>query len=82
MTRNLSASTRAWRSAIALTCGLAAFGLAACGHVAPYEREELTKPTMDTEGEGSEVMFRAHVQESREGATGGADTSGGGCGCN
>jgi hypothetical protein len=64
-------------------CGLwLSLSLVGCGHVAPYEREELAKPTMDTEGEGSELVFRAHVQESREGATGGAETSGGGCGCN
>lgn len=55
---------------------------AGCVHVAPYEREHLAKPSMDFAREGSEIAFRTHVHESREGAMGGNGASGGGCGCN
>jgi hypothetical protein len=59
-----------------------ALGLTGCVHVAPYEREDLARPGMDTEREAAEMGFQAHVQDSREGATGGAGSTGGGCGCN
>jgi hypothetical protein len=59
-----------------------AIGLVGCVHVAPYEREDLARPGMDTEREAAEMGFQAHVQDSREGATGGAGSTGGGCGCN
>ncbi|MCB9604068.1 MAG: DUF4266 domain-containing protein [Sandaracinus sp.] len=55
---------------------------AGCVHVAPYEREDLARPGMDTERESAEMGFQAHVHDSREGATGGAGSTGGGCGCN
>ena len=63
---------------------LTALALAAsgCVTVAPYERESLTHPGMDAEREGSEMGFRAHVHDAREGATGGHGSTGGGCGCN
>lgn len=56
--------------------------LAGCVRVAPYEREHLTRAAMDFETEGGETAFRAHVHDSREGATGGHGSTGGGCGCN
>jgi hypothetical protein len=66
--------------AVALTV-LALLG-AGCGHVAPYERESLARPSMDPAREAREEIFAAHVHDSREGATGGAGSSGAGCGCN
>ena len=56
--------------------------VAGCVHVAPYDRGDLARPSMDTTREGSEATFQAHVQDSREGATGGGGSTGGGCGCN
>ncbi len=53
-----------------------------CGPVAPYEREDLAGAAMNAEDEGGEMEFRAHVHDSREGATGGHGSTGGGCGCN
>ncbi|MBC7172865.1 MAG: DUF4266 domain-containing protein [Polyangiaceae bacterium] len=53
-----------------------------CAHVAPYEREHLTDPAMDTSREAMEARFRSHVHDAREGATGGSGSTGGGCGCN
>jgi hypothetical protein len=60
----------------------AACFFAGCAHVSPYEREALTRPTMNVERENSEATFHAHVMDSREGATGGHGSTGGGCGCN
>jgi hypothetical protein len=51
-----------------------------CAHVAPYEREKLAHSTMSTED-----LARAsedHVRAVHEGAVGGGNSSGGGCGCN
>jgi len=56
--------------------------LEACVHVAPYEREQLSDPSMDVAREANEAQFRAHVHDAREGATGGHGSMGGGCGCN
>ncbi len=53
-----------------------------CVHVAPYQRENLSRPGMDMGPEDRETHFRAHVHDSREGATGGHGSTGGGCGCN
>lgn len=57
-------------------------GLAACTHVAPYQREDLAKPGMDISKEANQGVFQAHWQDAREGAPGGHSSTGGGCGCN
>lgn len=61
---------------------LAAFGAAGCVTVHPYQREFLARASMDGSSEDGENAFRAHVHDSREGATGGHSSTGGGCGCN
>ena len=61
---------------------LAAFGAAGCISVPAYQREHLTSPAMNAELEEGETAFQAHVFDSREGATGGLESTGGGCGCN
>lgn len=53
-----------------------------CVHVAPYERGDLARGSMDASREASEVSFEAHVHDAREGAAGGHGSTGGGCGCN
>lgn len=64
---------------VAVLCAL----LGACGHVAPYEREYLARPSMDTKRlEKLCENFVAHVQDAREGAPGRGESAGGGCGCN
>lgn len=68
--------------ALVALCSLA-FG--ACVTVKPYQREYLTKPGMETQGESQPAEFEAHLQSAREGAIGGHGTvenTGGGCGCN
>lgn len=61
---------------------LSAVAGSGCVTVAPYEREYLSTPAMDTSLEVDETDFQAHVFDSREGATGGHGSTGGGCGCN
>lgn len=56
--------------------------LIGCVSVAPYQREDLTGPGMEGSHEAAEMEFRSHVHDSREGATGGNGSTGGGCGCN
>lgn len=56
--------------------------LSGCVTVSPYEREYLSRPSMDVEREASEEGFKTHVFDSREGAMGGYGSTGGGCGCN
>ncbi|UJR85290.1 DUF4266 domain-containing protein [Sandaracinus amylolyticus] len=60
----------------------AAAAITGCATVAPYEREHLSRASMDFGREDDETAFRAHVHDSREGATGGHGSTGGGCGCN
>lgn len=67
---------------VVLVCGLCALGATGCGHVAPYQREQLAKPTMDVKREELRGRFYAHVYDAREGAIGNTDSPGGGCGCN
>ncbi len=66
------------------TMGIALAGLimGGCVSVAPYAREDLASPGMEAAHEDAEMEFRAHVHDSREGATGGHSSTGGGCGCN
>lgn len=61
---------------------LCALVLVGCGHVSPYEREYLSRPSMDTRREAGEDGFEAHVFDAREGGIGGYGSTGGGCGCN
>lgn len=67
-----------------LVCAIAAcsIAIAGCATVAPYEREYLSRASMDFGREDAETSFRAHVHDSREGSTGGHGSTGGGCGCN
>ncbi|TDU32019.1 uncharacterized protein DUF4266 [Panacagrimonas perspica] len=50
--------------------------------VMPYERERLADPLMSLSRDPVSDAHLQHVQETREGARGGAGTGGGGCGCN
>ena len=61
---------------------LAVCAAAGCATVKPYEREYLSRPSMDLQREATEAKFYSHVLDAREGATGGVGTAGGGCGCN
>ena len=68
--------------ALLLSIAFSIAALSGCVTVAPYQRESLSRPSMDFAREDGETSFRAHVHDSREGATGGHGSTGGGCGCN
>jgi hypothetical protein len=54
----------------------------ACAGVKPWERDQLARPEMAWDPDPLEAAQRSHIHFSREGAIGGGDTGGGGCGCN
>jgi hypothetical protein len=56
-------------------------GLAGCAEISPWERGNLAKPQMALQPQPLQAAFREHVYGSREAASGGSASSGGGCGC-
>ena len=67
--------------------GLCALALAlpmgtGCVHVRPTERETLARTNMKFGPDPTEDELDLHMQEAREGSSGGYGSSGGGCGCN
>jgi uncharacterized protein (TIGR03382 family) len=68
------------RKMIALVLALSAAG--GCAHVRPRQRETLAKRNMKFAPDPAEDELDLHMQESREGSSGGYGSSGGGCGCN
>ncbi len=55
---------------------------AGCVHVRPRQRETLARKNMKFAPDPSEDELDLHMQEAREGSSGGYGSSGGGCGCN
>ena len=52
-----------------------ALGGAACATVQPWQRGRLANPAMQFDPDGGLADYAGHWLESREGASGGADTS-------
>lgn len=50
--------------------------------VLPSEKAYLADPIMQLDSDTLEAASDAHIQDNREGASGGRGTQGGGCGCN
>ena len=61
---------------------LAIAALGGCVHVRPRQRETLAKRNMKFSPDPAEDELDLHMQEAREGSSGGYGSSGGGCGCN
>ncbi len=63
---------------------LVILALAGCGRFAvrPNEKEHLADRTMRFDADEQAALTDDHIFDSREGATGGRGTTGGGCGCN
>lgn len=53
-----------------------------CATTQPWERETLSRPAMDIDGDADREDLRRHVLTTREGASGSMGGGGGGCGCN
>lgn len=65
-----------------LLCVVTMTLLAGCVRAQPWQRERLAKPIMRLDPDPEEAVLEQHFLQSREGATGGYGTAGGGCGCN
>jgi hypothetical protein len=71
---------RHWTLALCLACA----ALSGCSNlgVQPWERDLLAKPSMQLASSPVESSIDEHIYFSKEAATGGRSTGGGGCGCN
>jgi hypothetical protein len=69
---------------IAVAAAVAAAALAGCAWAPPkpWEKDLLSRPSMEMNGDTLARRFTDHVHESRENAFGGQGVSAGGCGCN
>ena len=56
--------------------------LTSCATVEPWERGRLAQPEMALDIDPLAAELEAHTYFSKEGASGGTGTAGGGCGCN
>jgi uncharacterized protein YceK len=63
-----------------LTVSVSLVGLVGCAEVAPYERAKLAHPTMTAQE--TTTMGQSHIRAIQEGALGGSNGAGSGCGCN
>jgi MYXO-CTERM domain-containing protein len=70
------------RVATAAGIALALATAAGCVHVRPRERVSLARRNMKFAPDPTEDELDLHMQEAREGSSGGYGSSGGGCGCN
>ncbi|MDZ4785242.1 MAG: DUF4266 domain-containing protein [bacterium] len=52
-----------------------------CTAVAPWEKGNLSKSHMRINPDPLESRFHRHIEDSREGSSGGYGIGGGGCGC-
>lgn len=57
------------------------FFLSACSSVSPWERGTLAKTEMSLDVSPLQSSLRSHQYGSREAASGGSQSGGGGCGC-
>jgi hypothetical protein len=72
------------RACALLTVGISLVGLVGCSSIGvkPWERDLLSKPSMQWESDGVDASIDDHVYFSKEASTGGRTFGGGGCGCN
>ena len=61
---------------------LAVVALSGCAQVKPWERDVLAKKEMALDPDGLHAAIQQHIYFSKEAASGGYGTGGGGCGCN
>ena len=72
-----------WAMAMRLGVVLALLlGSVGCGHVRPWEREDLARIDQQLDRHSAVRSYEVHMWMVREGALGGSGKPGGGCGCN
>ena len=65
-----------------LIAGIVLLMASGCVRVKPWEREILSQRSMDFDSEVYENILDHTFYNAREGAAGGFESGGGGCGCN
>jgi autotransporter translocation and assembly factor TamB len=55
--------------------------VAGCANVSPTQRGTLARPDMQWDADVAQVKLSEHTYASKEAASGGRATGGGGCGC-
>jgi len=58
------------------------FSLGACASVEPWQKDVLSRKSMQFNSEKVNSAMDTHFYYSKEGSSGGQGFSGGGCGCN
>lgn len=66
---------------ISLVCSVVITALAGCANVAPAQRGTLAKPEMQFDFDSANARMTEQIYASKEAASGGRVTGGGGCGC-
>jgi len=56
--------------------------LSSCTNIKPWQRDVLSKKTMQFNANKVNSAMATHFYYSKEGSSGGSGFSGGGCGCN
>jgi hypothetical protein len=69
-------------TAVAAAVLLVVVFITGCAEVAVWERGHLAKPHAAVDPFPQQSALRAHIYSSREAASGGQESAGGGCGCN
>lgn len=77
-----SHSHRLSRMRLALLFAIVCAAASGCVMVRAHQREHLAKRSMTNDVEMGEGRFDSHARGAREGAEGGTNHPGGGCGCN
>ena len=80
--RNPPGSWCNMRAIIRIAIVMLALISASCATVEPWERGRLAQTEMALDIDPLAAELEAHTYFSKEGATGGVGTAGGGCGCN
>jgi hypothetical protein len=72
------------RTCVLLSVGITLLSLVGCSSIGvkPWERDLLSKPSMQWGSDGVDAAIDDHVYFSKEASTGGRTFGGGGCGCN
>ena len=69
------------RSTLVLLVVTALAGLAGCANVSPAQRGTLARPEMQFDFDAANAKINDQTYASKEAASGGRVTGGGGCGC-
>lgn len=61
---------------------ISVFLFCGCSQVEPWERGNLAEDVMQWDINQQKTALDRHIYSSKEGASGGGQSAGGGCGCN